>query len=193
MAKQSRSRSVLSQLKSQVGVLGGCVLIVWGVEAVDQFLISPPGGLDRYGIRPRQLDGLWGILFSPFLHANFAHLAANTIPFLVLGWLVMLSGEFAAVSIISMILGGLGVWAIGNPGTVHIGASGVIFGYLGYLLLRGVFERRLGSVLVAVVVGVLFGGLIWGVLPGQPGVSWQGHLCGFFAGVIAAGMVKKKP
>ena len=109
-------------------------------------------------------------------------------PFLVLGWFVLAGrkGDFFLVSVIVIVLGGAGVWLMAPLESVHIGASGLIFGYLGFLLSRGLFERSLGSILVAVVVGLLYGGLVFGVLPGEPGVSWQGHLFGFVGGAIAA-------
>ena len=110
---------------------------------------------------------------------------------LVLGWFVALAGTTALVevTILVALFGGAGTWLIGRSGSVHVGASGVVFGYLGYLLGRGLFERSLGSILVSLVVGVLYGGLVWGVLPTRPGVSWEGHLCGFLAGVLAAWLI----
>ena len=166
-----------------VTVLSGLVVLAWIVEILD-FLI-PGRWLDSFGIRPRTLVGLFGIFLAPFLHANFAHLAANTVPFLVLGFLVALRGlaTYIGLSLLIVIFGGLGVWLFGATGTDHIGASGVIFGYLGYLLARGYFERRVSSILIAIVVVVLYGGALWGVLPGDPRISWQAHLFGFMAGV----------
>jgi membrane associated rhomboid family serine protease len=141
-----------------------------------------------YGIIPRRVIGLRGILFSPFLHGNFPHLIANTVPFLTLGWLVMLrrTSDFWIVTAIAAFIGGLGTWLIAPSFSIHIGASGIVFGYLGLLLSRGYFERNFGSMALSVTVGVLYGGLLWGVLPQQPGISWQGHLFGFIGGVVAA-------
>lgn len=186
MTETRASTSLAGTLKAQIAVLGGWTAIAWGLEAVDQFLVAR--SLDAYGIRPRDLDGLWGILCAPLLHGGFGHLAANTVPFLVLGWFVLAGrkGDFILVNVIVVVLGGAGVWLVAPANSVHIGASGLIFGYLGFLLSRGFFERSLGSILVAVVVGLLYGGLIFGVLPGEPGVSWQGHLFGFVGGAIAA-------
>jgi membrane associated rhomboid family serine protease len=132
-------------------------------------------------------------LFAPFLHGNFAHLIANTIPFLTLGWFVMLreTSDFFVVTGITMLVSGLGVWLFGSAG-LHIGASGVVFGYLGFLLARGYFERNIPSILLSVIVGFLYGGAIWGVLPTQPGVSWEGHLFGFIGGVIAARFLSQR-
>lgn len=186
LSSERASTSLAGTLKAQIAFLGSWTVIAWGLEAVDQFVVKR--SLDQYGIRPRDLDGLWGILCAPLLHGGFGHLAANTVPFLVLGWFVLAGrkGDFFLVSVIVIVLGGAGVWLMAPPESVHIGASGLIFGYLGFLLSRGLFERSLGSILVAVIVGLLYGGLIFGVLPGEPGVSWQGHLFGFVGGAIAA-------
>ncbi|MGL5080918.1 MAG: rhomboid family intramembrane serine protease [Microcoleaceae cyanobacterium] len=179
------AQGLLQEVKSQVLILGGLVALMWATEIIDFFL---GGALNRFGIIPRTVVGLRGILFAPFLHGNFAHLIANTVPFVTLGWLVMLrrTSDFLWVSAISMVVGGLGTWLFAPRFSVHIGASGVIFGYLGYLLARGYFERKLGSMLFSIVVAILYGGLLWGILPLQYGVSWQGHLFGLIGGIVAA-------
>ncbi len=184
-ASRSEVRGIVNEVKSQVAILGGLVALMWGLEILDLFL---GGALNQFGIRPRSLIGLRGILFAPFLHGNLLHLIANTVPFVILGWLVMLrrTSDFWTVSLIVMLVAGLGTWLFAPPWTNHIGASGVVFGYLGFLLSRGYFERRIGSIVTSVVVGLLYGGMIWGVLPGQIGISWQGHLFGFIGGIIAA-------
>lgn len=184
------TKALARELKTQGTILGGFVATIWVLEVVDVFL---GGALNTYGILPRNLIGLRGILFAPFLHGNFAHLIANTIPFLTLGWFVMLreTSDFFVVTGITMLVSGLGVWLIGSSG-LHIGASGVVFGYLGFLLARGYFERNIPSILLSVLVGFLYGGAIWGVLPTQPGVSWEGHLFGFIGGVIAARFLSQR-
>jgi membrane associated rhomboid family serine protease len=184
------TKALARELKTQGTILGGFVALIWALEVVDIFL---GGALNRYGILPRNLIGLRGILFAPFLHGNFAHLIANTIPFLTLGWFVMLreTSDFFVVTGITMLVSGLGVWLFGSAG-LHIGASGVVFGYLGFLLARGYFERNIPSILLSVIVGFLYGGAIWGVLPTQPGVSWEGHLFGFIGGVIAARFLSQR-
>jgi len=184
------TKALARELKTQGTILGGFVATIWVLEVVDIFL---GGALNRYGILPRDLIGLRGILFAPFLHGNFAHLIANTIPFLTLGWFVMLreTSDFFVVTGITMLVSGLGVWLFGSAG-LHIGASGVVFGYLGFLLARGYFERNIPSILLSVIVGFLYGGAIWGVLPTQPGVSWEGHLFGFIGGVIAARFLSQR-
>ncbi|MEC4893491.1 MAG: rhomboid family intramembrane serine protease [Oscillatoria sp. PMC 1051.18] len=191
MSTQPTKSSLARELKTQATILSGTVAVFWITEIVDRFVLQ--GGLDRFGIIPRHAIGLRGILFAPFLHGDFAHLIANSLPFLVLGWFVMLqeTSDFFVVTILSMLIGGLGVWLFGAPG-FHIGASGVIFGYLGFLLFRGLFQRNIPSIFLSVVVGFLYGGLIWGVLPIQEGISWEGHLFGFFGGVVAAYLVARE-
>lgn len=182
----SQGKTINQELRTQVTIIGGSVALMWAIEILDIFVFR--GGLDRYGIRPYSIPGLWGILFAPFLHGGFGHLMANTLPFITLGWLVMLqeTSDFFIVTAIAMVVGGLGTWFTASPNSVHVGASGVIFGYLGFLLFRGYFLRNIPSIAVALVVGMFYGGLIWGILPGQIGISWQGHLFGFIGGAIAA-------
>jgi membrane associated rhomboid family serine protease len=167
------------------------VALLYVIEAIDQVSGSR---LEQDGIRPLELDGLWGVLWAPLLHANWAHLIANTVPALVLGFLVSLAGmsRFIYATAIVWILGGLGTWLIGNVGapndveTNHIGASGLIFGWLTFLIVFGFFTRHAWQIVVGIVVFLVYGGILWGALPGTFGVSWQGHLCGGIAGVIAA-------
>ncbi|NEO78553.1 MULTISPECIES: rhomboid family intramembrane serine protease [Moorena] len=191
MTRQER-KSITSELQTQAIILGGWVALMWIVELVDIFVFGRK--LDLYGILPRNPIGLRGILFAPFLHGGFSHLISNTIPFLVLGWFVMLqeTSDFFVVTTITMLVGGLGVWLLGAPNSVHIGASVLIFGYLGFLLFRGFFERNLPSIFLSILVGFLYGGLVWGVLPSQPHVSWQGHLFGFIGGILAARLLAKR-
>ena len=162
--------------------------LLWGIEAYDQVTGQ---WLDADGIVPRSVDGLDGIVWAPLLHGGWAHLIANTLPFLIFGFLVMAHGigRFVVVTAVIWLVGGLGVWLTGAPSTVHIGMSGVIFGWLTYLLVRGFFARSAAQIVLAVVVFLLWGGILLGVLPGQEGVSWQGHLFGALAGVVAAWLV----
>ncbi len=179
------TRAAARSLKQQVTVLGGSVTVVWAGFAAQTVTGN---ALLAYGIRPRTVDGLWGILFAPFLHGSPQHLLANTVPLLVLGWLVMLrdARHFVPVTLLSMLGAGLCAWTLGAPGSVHVGASGVVFGFLGFLILAGWFARSLGAIALSVLVTVLWGGLVFGVLPGQPGISWQAHLGGFIGGALAA-------
>lgn len=185
----NESRTIAEELRTHVLVLGGFVALMWAVEIVDQFVfrLGLRSTLDLYGIIPRNPVGLRGILFAPFLHGGFPHLISNTVPFIVLGWLVMAreTSDFFWVSLISALTSGLGTWLFGSSG-IHIGASGVVFGYLGYLLLRGYFERSVISIAISLFVGTLYGSLLWGVLPIRYGISWEGHLFGFLGGVLAA-------
>jgi membrane associated rhomboid family serine protease len=184
MSKGSRQ-----ELKTHGLILASFVAVFWVLEILDQFVFR--GSLDYYGIMPHKLIGLRGIIVAPFLHGNFPHLIANTVPFIVLGWLVMLqeTTDFFIVTGLTMLVGGLGVWLFGAPGSIHIGASILIFGYLGFLLLRGYFQRNIPSISLSILVFFLYGGTIWGVLPSQPGISWQGHLFGFLGGVLAAKLI----
>lgn len=182
----TETRTITRELKLHATLLGGFVALLWAIEILD-FLIFR-GSLDALGIRPRTVPGLAGIALAPLLHGGFAHLAANTLPFLGLGWLIMLrkTSDLVLVTLLSALVGGLGVWLIGSPSSVHVGASGVIFGYFGFLLLRGWFERSAVSIALSLGVGLFYGGMIWGVLPTRMGISWEGHLFGFLGGVLAA-------
>lgn len=158
--------------------------LMWVSELIDTML---GGFLDRFGIRPRDVDGLPGILTAPFLHGGFAHLIANTGTFVILGILIaVITRHFWAVTLGVTILGGLGVWLFGATNSVHIGASGVVYGYTAFLVVYGFVARRAVAVLVALAVFFLYGGIVWGVLPGQDGISWEGHLFGAAAGVFMA-------
>jgi membrane associated rhomboid family serine protease len=181
-------KEIVGEVKGQITILVALVGIMWGVEILDTYVFRH--GLDLWGILPREAIGLRGIVFAPFLHANFPHLIANTVPFIVLGWLIMAQNvaDFAIVSVICALIGGLGTWLFGHRG-LHIGASGVIFGYLGFLLTRFYFDRTLMSGLVALFVGTTYGSVVWGIFPSLPGISWEGHLFGFLGGIFAARFV----
>ena len=166
---------------------------MWVVEIADHVL--PFARLDSFGIRPRSQTGLRGIPLSPFLHFGFGHLVSNSVPFLLLGGLVMTGGlrQFILLSLWVTVGGGSGVWLLGAGGTVHAGASLLIFGYLGFLLSRGVAERSVGGVILSLGILLGYGGMLYGVLPGQPGISWLGHLSGFLAGVAGAFLFSARP
>lgn len=164
--------------------VGGFAVVLYVLEAFDTIAGNP---LDQWGIEPRTVDGLWGILFAPMLHYGWGHLLANTVPLLILGFLVLMSGigrGIAATGII-WVIGGVGTWLTGGVGA-HLGASVLIFGWLTFLLVRGIFTRSFGQIVLGVVVLFVYGGMLWGVLPGQYGISWQGHLFGAIGGVVAA-------
>jgi membrane associated rhomboid family serine protease len=192
MTGNSELQSIKRELTLHAVVLLGFVATIWALEVVD--LVVFGGALDVFGIRPRSISGLFGIFFCPFLHGGFVHLAANTIPFVVLGWLVMAreTWHFFFVATVVALVGGLGVWLFGRPGTVHIGASGLIFGFLGFLLLAGWFERKLSTIVISIVVFLTYGTALFGLLPIQFGVSWEGHLFGFLAGVLCARVLARR-
>jgi membrane associated rhomboid family serine protease len=160
---------------------------MWGEEIVD---LLPGTHFERWGVRPRTARGLLGIVFAPFLHTGFPHLVANTIPFAVLGGAIALGGRqvFAEVSILVGAISGLGIWIFGAGNSIHFGASGLVFGYLTYLVSRGVIARNPWWILGGVVTLAFYGGLFWGLLP-SPRVSWLGHVFGAAGGVLAAWMI----
>lgn len=163
------------------------VAIMWVVELVDAVL---PLALDTWGIQGRTTSGLVGVVASPFLHAGFAHLLANTVPFIVLGIAVSWRARdrFWAVLAIIALGGGLGVWLLTSSSTLTIGASGVVFGMAAYLVAAGVLTRHWLDIVLAVGVVVVYGSMFAGVLPFgvAAGVSWLAHLTGALAGVGAA-------
>ena len=177
--------SVTRVLRTQALVLGGTLAAFWAVFIVSSLL---GGSLLRFGVVPRTTVGLRGILFAPFLHASLSHIVANSVPFVLLGWMVMLRDEshFIPVTLAAMLGSGLMAWLLGAPGTIHIGASGVIFGYLGFLMLTGWYTRSFGSILLSIIVTMVWGSLVLGMMPGAPGISWQAHVGGFLGGAFAA-------
>lgn len=145
------------------------------------------------GIWPHHLAGLDGVLFAPFLHADFGHLYSNSVPLILLGTFVLAAGSnrFVYSTLVIMAVAGLGVWFTGSPNSIVVGASGVIFGYLGLLLARGVVERSWWNIAVGLLIGLLYGWQLIGVLPTDPQVSWQGHLFGFIGGLISAVLFRR--
>jgi membrane associated rhomboid family serine protease len=184
---EDRGRALVQATRGGVTTVATGVAAMWAVHLVNTFLFF--GQLSAFGIHPRSMEGLLGILFAPLLHGSFAHLALNSVSFVVLGLLTMLRRrvDFAVVTVGGTISSGLGVWLIGGANTVHIGASGVIFAYLGFLMARGWFERRPGAVVLSFLVTWFFGGMVWGVLPTVgAAISWEAHLFGFLGGVAIA-------
>lgn len=172
-------------------VIGAFVALLWALEALDTVLGNR---LDAEGIRPRSLDGLWGVVWAPLLHGGFGHLAGNTVPLLVLGFLVLLSGlaRFLVVTASTWVVGGVGTWLVAPSDEIHLGASVLVFGWLAFLLVRGVVNRSVGQVLLGLVLLAVYGSVLWGVLPGAPGISWQGHLFGAVGGVLAAVLLARR-
>lgn len=183
-ASRSGFDAGLSVKKAAV-VMGIGVALMWVLELIDTVLL---GSLDQFGVTPRRFDELPQIYTAPWLHFGWDHLISNTLPFFLLGFvIVMESVRRWLVSMFSAITSsGLTVWLLSPPRSVTAGESGLIFGWLSYLLVRGIFSRDIKQILLAVAVFALYGGVLWGVLPTNPEVSWQGHLGGAIGGILAA-------
>ncbi|GAB4551987.1 MAG: hypothetical protein Tsb0014_46020 [Pleurocapsa sp.] len=183
-----RNNQKFNSLTLRIISLGSLLGLMWLLELLNWLL--PQLQLDSYGIRPHDFSWLQGIIIAPLLHGSWAHLIANTPPLLIFGGLVLLQGLgiFWLVTLISMLVSGLGVWLFSPPYAVTVGASGVIFGYFGFLLSRGLLTRTKSAIAIFLLVIFLYGGMIWSVLPSSPNISWQAHLFGFIGGVLAANL-----
>jgi membrane associated rhomboid family serine protease len=165
-----------------LAIMAALVALLWGIQIANA---NDGYGLNRFGIRPREVDGLWGLVTEPLLHGSYGHIASNTLPLLVIGWVLLLSGVrvFLFVTTAVVTVGGLLTWLVAPPGII-VGASAMIFGWLGYLLARAYFSRRLKWIATAVALLVFFGTLLGNLLPSVDArISWQSHLCGFAVGV----------
>lgn len=164
-------------------VLIAMIVIMWLVEGIN---VMAGHSMNQWGIWPRTTRGLIGIPICPFLHGGIAHLAMNTGPLAVLGCLILGHGRnvFFKTTLFIIFVGGFGLWAIGRP-SFHVGASGLIFGYFGFLVWRGIVRNSIGSLMVSLVTFFIYGGMLWGVLPTAARISWEGHLCGLAAGIAA--------
>ncbi|MFF3711737.1 rhomboid family intramembrane serine protease [Streptomyces phaeochromogenes] len=173
------------RVKNAALLVGGWVALLWVLEAID---VATGHSLDTFGITPREFGELRDIVPAAFVHFGWDHLAANSVPLLLLGFLAALSGirRFLAVVTVTILVSGLGVWLTASEHSITAGASGVVFGLFGYLLVRGFVDRRIGDVVIGLVVGAVYGSILWGVLPTTAGVSWQGHLFGLIGGVASA-------
>jgi membrane associated rhomboid family serine protease len=171
-------------------VMAALLGVLWLIQLANA---SNGDRLVRFGLHPRDLDGLQGIVTAPFLHSNSGHLLANSLPFLALGWLVLTSGLGAWLLATGIIMGidGIFTWLVAPSGTV-VGASGVVFGWLAYLIARAYFARKFAWIIIAIAAAATFSSLFTGLLPGTSGVSWQAHVGGFLGG-IAAGWVLHPP
>ena len=178
-------------LGSSVVFVGGWLVLLWVLEALDAVLL---GALDGFGVSPRVIAELPQVLTAPFLHCGFEHLMANSLPFLVLGVLARMAGRrpFWVATLASILVSGLFAWLLSAPNTVTAGASGLVFGWLAFLLVRGLFNRNWKQILISAAVFGFFGGMLWGVFPTLPGVSWQGHLGGAVGGVLAAWWLQRR-
>jgi membrane associated rhomboid family serine protease len=164
-----------------MAVFGGLLWVIQIVNAGDN------QGLNRFGLKPRQVDGLWGVLTQPFLHQSYGHLLSNTAPLVLIGWVLLLSGVrvWLFVTAVVIVLGDLATWLVAPGGQTIVGASGLVFGWMGYLLARAYYSRRIKWILTAVALLIFFGTLLGSLLPAaDTHVSWQSHVCGFAAGVF---------
>ena len=184
------TRGARDPRKTGLQLVGAMVVLMWVSEVVDAIAGHR---LDRYGIEPRDPDGLVGVLTAPFLHVGFDHLVSNTVPFVVMGAAIALGGavRVLAVTAIVALVSGLGTWLVAPANTVHLGASGVVFGFGTYLIFRAVFDRSLASLGVGVLVGAVWGGALLGGLLPEDGISWQAHLFGAIGGVLAARLLAR--
>lgn len=179
------TRVILQRLLALAAFIG----LLWLVQAVNW---ATGYQLNfAFGLIPREAAGLDGIVGMPFLHGSFQHLISNTLPLCVMGALLAATATRALIAVNAVIIAGGGtlVWLFGSA-AIHIGASGLVFGWFGFLFARGVIDRSLITLGVAAIVGIIYGTMVWGVLPGRPGVSWEAHLFGAMAGVVAALLVR---
>lgn len=175
------------------GKLSGLLVLVALIWAV--YLVGLVVGLDLsgFGVQPRDWGRLYGVLTWPFVHADRTHLMNNSITLIVFGAIISLrssSWQFIGLSFMITLYAGLGVWLLARDAS-HIGASGLVFGYFGYIMTRGIYDGKISSIVISTGVMLLFGGMIWGILPTDSRISWEGHLFGFLAGVVLA--VRRKP
>ncbi|MGW1881307.1 rhomboid family intramembrane serine protease [Streptomyces sp. NPDC001970] len=185
MSTRALERSRTDRAMAAGKLMLGWVALLWLLEVVD---LATGHSLDPYGITPREVGELRDIVPAAFLHFGFDHLTANTFPLLVLGFLAALGGirRFLGVVATVVLASGLGVWLTSPEGSLTLGASGVVFGLFGYVLVRGFVDRSAVDVVVGLLVAAFYGSILWGVLPTASGVSWQGHLFGLLGGVAAA-------
>ena len=188
----NRPKSLIDKLKT--GVMPPLQLVAILVVAYVITLFLPTNVLVRMGVVPRSLDGLWGVLFHPLLHFSHTHLMCNVMGIMIFGCIISLRShrDFISITAASWLGGGSLLWLIGQPQSVVGGASGIVYGYLGFVLLRGVFDRRIISIVVSALTLYLFHGVLIGLLPTDVHVSWRGHACGFAVGVASAYAMKSR-
>jgi membrane associated rhomboid family serine protease len=181
-----------AQVTAAAALMAGWLALLWVLEAID---VISGHRLDTFGITPRKGGELLDIIPSAFLHFGFGHLASNSLPLLVLGFIAALRGigRYLALALVIIVIDGLGVWLFSPAHTNTAGASGLIFGLFGYLLIRGFVDHRALDIVVGVAIGAYYGtSIVWGVLPTNTGVSWQGHLFGLVGGVAAAFLFRER-
>ena len=179
------AKDTVQTVSDAAKILLALVALMWAVEVVD---VIADHQLDQYGIEAREPQGLDGIVTAPFLHVGFGHLISNTIPFVIMGLLIAVEGarRLVAVFAIVALVSGLGTWIVAPEGSIHVGASGVVFGFATYLIARGWFNRRTSQIAIGLVILVIWGGVLVGGLQPREGISWQGHLFGAIGGGVAA-------
>jgi len=183
-SEPTQAAHISRRFSSGVGLVMASLGVMWLIEIVDSVFLD--SRLEGGGIHPRALDGIDGVLWAPWLHGGFGHLISNSIPFILLGLLVVVHGRTRLIEVavgVTLLGGGL-TWVFARSGN-HIGVSGVVFGFLGYLITAAFAARSVRSILTGLIAIVLYGGLLWGVLP-SPGISWEGHLFGGIAGAAMA-------
>lgn len=169
----------------------GYLVLIWTVFLINEFVFG--GALNNFGVRPRETSTVWGIFTAPLLHADYGHIMANSLLGALFAGLIAMSSKrlFWQVTLLITVVGGGLTWLVGGVNTVHIGASGLIYGWLAFLVVRGFVNRRVMQIILGVILASMYSGLIWGVLPTQMAVSWQMHLFGGLAGIWAAVMFKR--
>lgn len=171
-----------------MGAFGAVLVVIQVVNMATGYWMNA-----QWGIVPRTVHGLIGIVAAPLLQTGWGHLLANIVPLLIFGFLVMAGGvkQFVAVTVLVWVISGFGVWLTAPTNSVTVGASGLVFGYLTYLVCRGFFSRKVSQILIGLVLLAIWGGIFWGLLPGSNGISWQGHLFGALGGLLAAFLAAK--
>jgi membrane associated rhomboid family serine protease len=192
--KATSSEGLATHATRAVSAIFVVGLMLAGMWVLEIFAYVTDNRILTFGIRAHDVGDIPHVFSAPFLHASFDHLIANTVPFAILGFLAALRGmsKFLLMNVIVMVVGGLGVWFLAPENSVTVGASILIFGYFGYLIGRGIFERRLLDIGIAVIVGALFYSILVGVLPNNPQISWQGHLFGLIGGVLASWTLRRR-
>ena len=168
-------------MKNSLVIALSIVSLLWIIIIINAII---PIDFNQFGIMPRKTEGIKGILFAPFLHLNWQHLMSNSMPLIILltGLFWLYRKVALRILVLSTIIGGGLVWLLGRE-AFHIGASGVIFSLVAFFIASGIFKRDFKAILLAIIVFFMYGGIVWGVLPGQAGVSWEGHLFGFITGI----------
>ncbi|GGS79144.1 rhomboid family intramembrane serine protease [Planobispora rosea] len=191
-ARDRTAEIMVAEARKAFWVMVGFLAFIWLVQIanwVADYMLSR-----RHGVEAWDLDGLPGIVSAPFLHWDWEHIQANSGPLFIFGFLAAYRGvaKFLWVTGLIILASGLGVWFTSDPGSVTAGASGVVFGYFGYVLVRGAFDRHLIDIVIGVVMALCFAYQFAGLLPQQEGISWQGHLFGFVGGVLGGWLFRDR-